>query len=94
MNIKLNIEELKNASKELKTKANDLNDTIASVDKIIKELPQNWEGKTANAYQEQYTTYRKNLINSKTFIEDIATQIDAVLTNSEGLDQDMSEKLK
>ena len=63
-------------------------------DKVINALPENWEGQTALSFQEQYVTYRNNLVNAQNFVNDIAVQIDQVLANSQDLDQNMANQIK
>ena len=57
-------------------------------------MPENWEGQTALSFQEQYVTYRNNLVNTQNFVNDIAMQIDQVLANSQDLDQNMANQIK
>ena len=85
MNIKLNIEELRTSSNNLKNFSQEIGNTIQGIDKVINALPENWEGQTALSFQEQYVTYRNNLVNTQNFVNDIAVQIDQVLANSQDL---------
>lgn len=89
MNIRLNIEELRTSSANLKSYSQEIAYTIQGIDKVINALPENWEGQTALSFQEQYVTYRNNLVNAQNFVNDIAVQIDQVLANSQDLDQNM-----
>ncbi len=82
MNIRLNIEELRTSSANLKSYSQEITNTIQGIDKVINALPENWEGQTALSFQEQYVTYRNNLVNAQNFVNDIAVQIDQVLANS------------
>ncbi len=94
MNIKLNIEELRTSSANLKNYSQEIGNTIQGIDKVINALPENWEGQTALSFQEQYVTYRNNLVNAQNFVNDIAVQIDQVLANSQDLDQNMANQIK
>ena len=94
MNIRLNIEELRTSSANLKSYSQEISDTIQGIDKVINALPENWEGQTALSFQEQYVTYRNNLVNAQNFVNDIAVQIDQVLANSQDLDQNMANQIK
>ena len=94
MNIRLNIEELRTSSANLKNYSQEITNTIQGIDKVINALPENWEGQTALSFQEQYVTYRNNLVNTQNFVNDIAMQIDQVLANSQDLDQNMANLIK
>ena len=94
MNIRLNIEELRTCSANLKSYSQEIGNTIQGIDKVINALPENWEGQTALSFQEQYVTYRNNLVNAQNFVNDIAVQIDQVLANSQDLDQNMANQIK
>ena len=94
MNIRLNIEELRTSSANLKSYSQEIGNTIQGIDKVINALPENWEGQTALSFQEQYVTYRNNLVNAQNFVNDIAVQIDQVLANSQDLDQNMAKQIK
>lgn len=94
MNIRLNIEELRASSANLKSYSQEIANTIQGIDKVINALPENWEGQTALSFQEQYITYRNNLVNAQNFVNDIAVQIDQVLANSQDLDQNMANQIK
>ena len=94
MNIRLNIEELRISSANLKSYSQEIANTIQGIDKVINALPENWEGQTALSFQEQYVTYRNNLVNAQNFVNDIAVQIDQVLANSQDLDQNMANQIK
>ena len=94
MNIRLNIEELRTSSANLKSYSQEIGNTIQGIDKVINALPENWEGQTALSFQEQYVTYRNNLVNAQNFVNDIAVQIDQVLANSQDLDQNMANQIK
>ena len=94
MNIRLNIEELRTSSANLKSYSQEIAITIQGIDKVINALPENWEGQTALSFQEQYLTYRNNLVNAQNFVNDIAVQIDQVLANSQDLDQNMANQIK
>ncbi len=94
MNIRLNIEELRTSSANLKSYSQEIGNTIQEIDKVINTLPENWEGQTALSFQEQYVTYRNNLVNAQNFVNDIAVQIDQVLVNSQDLDQNMAKQIK
>ena len=94
MNIRINIEELRTSSANLKSYSQEIGNTIQGIDKVINALPENWEGQTALSFQEQYVTYRNNLVNAQNFVNDIAVQIDQVLANSQDLDQNMANQIK
>ena len=94
MNIRLNIEELRTSSANLKNYSQEITNTIQGIDKVINALPENWEGQTALSFQEQYVTYRNNLVNTQNLVNDIAMQIDQVLANSQDLDQNMANQIK
>ena len=94
MNIRLNIEELRTSSANLKSYSQEIGNIIQGIDKVINALPENWEGQTALSFQEQYVTYRNNLVNAQNFVNDIAVQIDQVLANSQDLDQNMANQIK
>ena len=94
MNIRLNIEELRTSSANLKSYSQEIGNTIQAIDKVINALPENWEGQTALLFQEQYVTYRNNLVNTQNFVNDIAVQIDQVLANGQDLDQNMANQIK
>ena len=94
MNIRLNIEELITSSANLKSYSQEIANTIQGIDKVINALPENWEGQTALSFQEQYVTYRNNLVNAQNFVNDIAVQIDQVLANGQDLDQNMANQIK
>ena len=94
MNIRLNIEELRTSSANLKNYSQEISNTIQGIDKVINALPENWEGQTALSFQEQYVTYRNNLVNAQNFVNDIAVQINQVLANSQDLDQNMANQIK
>lgn len=94
MNIRLNIEELRTSSANLKSYSQEIANTIQGIDKVINALPENWEGQTALSFQEQYVIYRNNLVNTQNFVNDIAIQIDQVLANSQDLDQNMANQIK
>lgn len=93
MNIRLNIEELRTSSANLKSYSQEIGNIIQGIDKVINALPENWEGQTALSFQEQYVTYRNNLVNAQNFVNDIAVQIDQVLANSQDLDQNMANQI-
>ena len=78
MNIRLNVEELRTSSANLKNYSQETGNTIQGIDKVINALPENWEGQTALSFQQQYVTYRNNLVNAQNFVNDIAVQIDQV----------------
>ena len=44
MNIRLNIEELRTSSANLKNYSQEIGNTIQGIDKVINALPENWEG--------------------------------------------------
>ena len=94
MNIRLNIEELRTSSANLKSYSQEIGNIIQGIDKVINALPENWEGQTALSFQEQYVTYRNNLVNAQNFVNEIAVQIDQVLANSQDLDQNMANQIK
>ena len=94
MEIRLNIEELRASSANLKNYSQEIDNTIQGIDKVINALPEKWEGQTALSFQEQYVTYRNNLVNAQNFVNDIAVQIDQVLANSQDLDQNMANQIK
>ena len=94
MNIRINIEELRTSSANLKSYSQEIGSTIQGIDKVINALPENWEGQTSLSFQEQYVTYRNNLVNTQNFVNDIAVQIDQVLANSQDLDQNMANQIK
>ena len=94
MNIRLNIEELRTSSANLKSYSQEIGNTIQGIDKVINALPENWEGQTALSFQEQYVTCRNNLVNAQNFVNDITVQIDQVLANSQDLDQNMANQIK
>ena len=94
MNIRLNIEELRTSSANLKSYSQEIGNIIQGIDKVINALPENWEGQTALSFQEQYVTYRNNLVNAQNFVNDIAVQIDQVLANGQDLDQNMANQIK
>lgn len=94
MNIKLNIEELRTSSANLKNYSQEIDNTIQGIDKAINALPENWEGQTALSFQDQYVTYLNNLVNAQNFVNDIAVQIDQVLANSQDLDHNMANQIK
>ena len=51
MNIRLNIEELRTSSANLKSYSQEIANTIQGIDKVINALPENWEGQTALSFQ-------------------------------------------
>ncbi len=93
MNIRLNIEELRTSSANLKSYSQEIGNTIQGIDKVTNALPENWEEQAALSFQEQYVTYRNNLVNVQNFVNDIAVQIDQVLANSQDLDQNMANQI-
>ena len=94
MNIRLNVEELRTSSANLKNYSQEIGNTIQEIDKVINALPENWEGQTTLSFQEQYVTYRNNLVNAQNFVNDIAVQIDQVLAYSQDLVQNMVNQIK
>lgn len=51
INIRLNIEELRTSSANLKSYSQEIGNTIQGIDKVINALPENWEGQTALSFQ-------------------------------------------
>ena len=94
MNIRLNIYDLRTSSANLKSYSQEIGNTIQGIDKVINALPENWEGQTVFSFQDQYVTYRNNLVNTQNFVNDIAVQIDQVLANSQDLDQNTANQIK
>ena len=94
MNIRLNVEELKFSSNNLKNVANEIQEMINRIEREVNNLPNNWEGRTAQAYQEQFINHKQKLIATKEFVEGMAKQIDTAITNSQTLDGDMANQIR
>ncbi len=94
-NIRLDFDGLRASKQRIMDVHSSIEESLRTLDQVINnDIPTQWEGQSANAYQEQYAAARPTIVNLQQNLETVAAQIDQVIDAQSNLDNDMASQLQ
>lgn len=94
MKIKINYEELETLKNQLKNQEEVFCDCVSGMRHIIGKLENAWEGRSANAYTEQFESLQPGFEKTRQIIETLCFQIEETMAQMQEKDEQIAEKLK
>jgi WXG100 family type VII secretion target len=87
-------EELRARSAEYRQKAEDIERVISGLDNLISRLQNEFEGRAAEAFQQQYQDIRPHFVKGQEMTETLSQQTAQMAQNFEDLDNQMAGSIR
>lgn len=92
--IRLTPEMLRVRAKSYQQEAQKMDEIVRKCNQLITQLHQEWEGKSAIAFQQQFEQLKPNMKKMTQLIETISQQLNQTANAIESLDNEIANKLR
>ena len=92
--IRVTPDELRQRSAEYRRESEVIAQSISSLDNLISRLQNEFEGQTAQAFQQQYQDIRPHFVRGQEMTETLSQQTMQIAQNMEDADQQMASALR
>lgn len=90
--IRIAPEQMRSRASEFKMEASNIESIINSMDKLLSQLEEEWDGEASKSFAEQYIKLRPAFVNGKQLVTVISTQLEQVAGAMENLDSGLAKQ--
>lgn len=92
--IRLKPDMMRVRANEYHNQSQQMNQIVQKLDQLIVQLQQEWDGKSAQAFQNQYEKLKPGLIQTVQLIDTVSNQLVQTANAIEALDHEIASKLQ
>lgn len=93
-NIRIDPETMRQRSSQFKNQAENVGQVISSMDSLLNQLQQEWEGEASRSFAERFQQLRPSFVNAQNLINEIAQSLDQSAQRMEEADRAMASGFK
>lgn len=91
--IKITPEQMNVRANEYITEAGKMQEIVSTMDRLIGELEDEWEGQTSKSFSAQYRNLRPSFLKGKMLVEVIASQLNNIASGMTDVDNNLSDQI-
>ncbi len=88
--IRISPEEMRRKAGSYRTEGENLEGIISTMDTLLGELQNEWEGSASESYATRYEELKPSFVKARELIEEIATSLESVASTMEQTDSDIA----
>lgn len=85
--IRIDPETMRQRSSEFRNQAENVGQVISSMDSLLNQLQQEWEGQASRGFAEKFQQLRPNFVNAQNLINEISQTLDKTAQQMEDVDR-------
>lgn len=92
--IRMSPETMRSRAGEYSTQAENIQQTINQLDRLLQQLQQEWEGDASRAYADKFKDLRPGFVNAKNLVDEIAAALKKAAQIVEDTDKNIASQFR